>query len=155
MYSEPIKRSPPVAIIMGKTFKVMVVGEPGVGKTSLVMRVLGMSSGSISSVCILVDCLWRVLITEVPSNDGDLAEGLQGPCYGDPRHTLRIRKSDKQDAISSSAIRTILERDYFVVSARTSQRDDVASSCLFDMVSEITLMEDTVSEALQNLTLAW
>ena len=63
-------------------------------------------------------------------------------------------KSDKQDAISSSTIRTILERDYFVVSVRTSQRDDVASSCLFDMVSETTLMEDTVSQALLNLTLA-
>ena len=55
MYSEPIKHSFPVAIIMRKTFKVMVVGEPGVGKTSLVMGVLGMGSVSISSVCTLVE----------------------------------------------------------------------------------------------------
>ena len=38
MYLEPIK-----AIIMGKIFKVMVVGEPGFGKISLLMRILDMS----------------------------------------------------------------------------------------------------------------
>ena len=61
-------------------------------------------------------------------------------------------KSDKQDAISSSAIRMILERDYFVASARTSQGVDAAFGRLFDMILEISPIEDTVSQALENLT---
>ena len=61
-------------------------------------------------------------------------------------------KSDKEDAIPCSKINTILEHDYFVASARTSQGVDVAFGRLFDMVSGATLVEDTVSEALRNLS---
>lgn len=63
-------------------------------------------------------------------------------------------KSDKEDAIPCSKTNTILEHDYFVASARTSQGVDVAFGRLFDMVSGATLVEDTVSEALRNLSLA-
>ncbi|KAH9204164.1 P-loop containing nucleoside triphosphate hydrolase protein [Leptodontidium sp. 2 PMI_412] len=177
---------------MGKTFKVMVVGEPGVGKTSLVMRVLGMSSGSISSQKYPVATeIWRKVYKShvMEIHDTHYGSAQDFPCedlkdmsgfilafdmsskdflYHTRLWLDRIRratkseppivfignKSDKQDAISSSAIRTILERDYFVVSARTSQGVDVAFGRLFDMVLEITPMEDTMSEALQNLTLA-